>query len=149
MKHVPFGFNTPLTNPPPRSRWHAPPGSSATGGLPWYRCALRPLGWVWVWWGFRHALPVLIGPTGPPGLNGLNQINSVFKKEKRGSPTLVSRGGRCGTEEEETELFSEKLNKKKTLHTGTSEGFWIFTKRFLLALRTKSRILFLQLVLKK
>lgn len=46
-RHVPLGFNTPLTNPPPNSRWHAMPGSSATGGLrryqwlkwPWVRCA--------------------------------------------------------------------------------------------------------------
>lgn len=31
-KHVQLGFNNPLTNPPPNSRWHAMPGSSAMGG---------------------------------------------------------------------------------------------------------------------
>lgn len=44
LKHVPLGFNTPLTNPPPSSRWHAVPGSSATGGLHWYQCVLCPEG---------------------------------------------------------------------------------------------------------
>lgn len=44
-KHVALGFNTPLTNPPLSSRWHASPGSGATGGLPPYRCDSTPGGY--------------------------------------------------------------------------------------------------------